>query len=40
MDHVKITAHVLKSKLDNKNYSYIPYFKMYTNLYMLMSSVC
>lgn len=40
MDHVKITVHVLKNKLDNKNYSYKPYFKMYTNLSMLMSSVC
>lgn len=40
MDHVKITVHVLKSKLDNKNYSYIPYFKMNTNLSMLMLSMC
>lgn len=40
MDHVKITVHVLKNKLDNKNYSYIPFFKMYTDLSMLMLSLC
>lgn len=40
MDYVKIIVYVLKSKLDNKNYSYISYFKMYINFYMFMLSVC
>lgn len=40
MDYVKIIVYVLKSKLDNKNYSYISYFEMYINFYMFMLSVC
>lgn len=40
MDYVKIIVYVLKSKLDNKNYSYILYFEMYINFYMFMLSVC